>query len=216
MEYFGGLLFLTTNRVGHIDEAFMSRVHVIIGFEKLDSEKRSAIWKSFLEKLHAEREGKIRVAPSATNFLLGKEMSEMDWNGREIRNSFQTAIALAEYDAVESPFYKEDSEIIVETEHFRRVMDMSKAFRAYLDSIRRDTEGERARDLYGRNDYHKASTAAGYVETHEYSNQRPAAPFSGQDPRITDPHYKVAGGVPYNGHIHYSPEVGAPRHIRPQ
>ncbi|KAI7332767.1 hypothetical protein KC315_g4505 [Hortaea werneckii] len=34
MEYFRGLLFLTTNRVGQIDDAFMSRVHMAIGYER--------------------------------------------------------------------------------------------------------------------------------------------------------------------------------------
>lgn len=164
MEYFGGLLFLTTNRVGHIDEAFISRVHVVIGFEKLDPERRKAIWRSFLDKLARDREGQIRVAPSAIGFLLGKEMCELDWNGREIRNGFQTAIALAEYDACLSPYHKEGEEIIVESDHFRRVMAMSRSFRAYIDSIRADTEGQRAQTLYGRNDYFKVqSLPAGHA-----------------------------------------------------
>lgn len=153
MEYFGGLLFLTTNRVGHIDEAFISRVHVIICFEKLDPTKRKMIWKSFLDKLHAERKGKIRVTPQGQKFVLGDEMSAMDWNGREIRNALQTAIALAEYDIRENEYSTEEDEITVEGVHFKQVMDMSKSFRMYMDSIRKDTEEGRARVFYGRNDH---------------------------------------------------------------
>ncbi|GES65448.1 ATPase family AAA-domain-containing protein 3B [Aspergillus terreus] len=153
MEFFRGLLFLTTNRVGHIDEAFISRVHVIIGFEKLDPNQRTKIWRSFLDKLRAERKGKIRVTPTGFNYVLGDEMSAMEWNGREIRNALQTAIALAEYDLRRSEVYEEGMEITVERCHFEKVMEMSRSFREYMNSIQRDTEEYRANKFYGRNDY---------------------------------------------------------------
>ncbi|GLA83351.1 hypothetical protein AtubIFM56815_007543 [Aspergillus tubingensis] len=152
MEFFKGLLFLTTNRVGHIDEAFISRVHVIIGFEKLDPEKRKKIWKNFLDKLHGEQRGKIRVTPACAHFLMGNEMSAMDWNGREIRNALQTAIALAEYDMRGSEYYHEGDEITVESDHFKKVMEMNRSFRNYMNSIKKDTEEKRAQVYYGRND----------------------------------------------------------------
>ncbi|KAK7536773.1 uncharacterized protein J3D65DRAFT_623379 [Phyllosticta citribraziliensis] len=153
MEYFEGLLFLTTTRLGFIDEAFISRVHIMIEIKKLSPERRRVIWKNFLDKLARECQGKIRVAPGATRYILeGAEMCAMDWNGREIRNALQTAIALAEHDAVESEYHKEGDEIIVESEHFQRVMKMSKSFREYLDSIGNDTPEERASRLYGRRD----------------------------------------------------------------
>ncbi|KAL1615181.1 hypothetical protein SLS56_011913 [Neofusicoccum ribis] len=142
MEYFGGLLFLTTNRVEHIDDAFMSRVHVVIGFEKLDVDKRRSIWQSFFQKLAREREGQIRVSADAEAYVLDGEMAEMEWNGREIRNAFQTAIAIAEYQAFEDPEQSEGDEIVVEAEHFRRVMAMSKKFRDYVDSVRKDNDSE--------------------------------------------------------------------------
>lgn len=40
MEYFQSLLFLTTNRVRQIDEAFTSRVHVVIEYPPLGNERR--------------------------------------------------------------------------------------------------------------------------------------------------------------------------------
>ncbi|OTB00432.1 hypothetical protein M426DRAFT_65886, partial [Hypoxylon sp. CI-4A] len=47
MEYFKGLLFLTTNRVSQIDDAFISRVHVAIGYQALSPEFRVKIWRGF-------------------------------------------------------------------------------------------------------------------------------------------------------------------------
>ncbi|RMY51205.1 hypothetical protein D0865_06484 [Hortaea werneckii] len=70
MEYFRGLLFLTTNRVGQIDDAFVSRVHMAIGYERLSPEFRRNIWEGFFRKLERERAGKVLVGPSAKKFVL--------------------------------------------------------------------------------------------------------------------------------------------------
>ncbi|OJD40335.1 atpase aaa+ type core protein [Diplodia corticola] len=152
-EYFGGLLFLTTNRVGHIDEAFLSRVHVVIYLPPLDDDKRKSIWQSFFKKLKDERKGKIRVTPKAQSFVVeNAEVLEVKWNGREIRNAFQTAIALAEYESSRRSDFEEGEEILVEPEHFQRVVRMSKRFHAYIDDIKKDDEVYRARNYYGRSD----------------------------------------------------------------
>lgn len=33
MEYYRGILFLTTNRVGNFEDAFVSRIHSVIHYE---------------------------------------------------------------------------------------------------------------------------------------------------------------------------------------
>lgn len=45
LEYFNGLLFLTTNRVDDIDEAIVSRCIALIRYEQPDAEARARIWK---------------------------------------------------------------------------------------------------------------------------------------------------------------------------
>jgi ATP-dependent Clp protease ATP-binding subunit ClpA len=141
MEYFSGLLFLTTNRVGHIDEALMSRVHVVIRYPQLDDNKRREIWQGFLDKMRVDTGGQIRLSPSAKTYVMqdAKDL-KIKLNGREIRNSLQTAIALAQFEAKEDPDYVEGEPIKVEKDHFERVLSMSRSFREYLDSIKRDTE----------------------------------------------------------------------------
>lgn len=136
MEYFGGLLFLTTNRIDTMDEAFMSRVHVVMGFEKLSDDTRVAIWRSFFKKLRDEME-QIKVSSEAEQYVLNNpEIVTMDWNGREIRNAFQTAIALAEYEASEREGYKEEDGVVVDAGHFKRVMEISKNFKSYVDKTK--------------------------------------------------------------------------------
>lgn len=87
IEYYKGILFLTTNRVGSFDDAFVSRIHVVIKYEKLGDEERKMIWRQFFDKLEEEREDFV-VASRAKEYVLEDEVvSKVEWNGREIRNS---------------------------------------------------------------------------------------------------------------------------------
>lgn len=91
VEYYKGILFLTTNRVGHFDEAFISRIHVVLKYEKLTPDDRKKIWKGFFDKLERERGKQIRISKSAKKYVLeDKEMTNIPWNGREIRNGMST------------------------------------------------------------------------------------------------------------------------------
>ena len=51
LDYFRGILFLTTNRVGRFDEAFMTRIHVAVGYERLNDAAREQIWDNMFDKL---------------------------------------------------------------------------------------------------------------------------------------------------------------------
>jgi hypothetical protein len=50
LEYFNGLLFLTTNRIDDIDEAIVSRCIALIKFYPPDAEARRKIWKVMTEQ----------------------------------------------------------------------------------------------------------------------------------------------------------------------
>lgn len=86
LEYYEGILFLTTNRVGNIDPAFQSRIHVSIAYSNLTAESRRAIWSNLLESPglpHEMEEGDL------------KELAEVKLNGRQIKNVLKTAQLLA-------------------------------------------------------------------------------------------------------------------------
>ncbi|KAE8556235.1 hypothetical protein EYB25_000935 [Talaromyces marneffei] len=154
MEYFKGLLFLTTNRVGQIDDAFISRVHVAIGYDKLNVETKKRIWTGFFQKLAKERAGKIQVALDAKKWVLETTgNSQAQLNGRDIRNALQTAITLAEFESEEDPDYSPEMVIVVTKDHFQRVLEMSNKFHEYVTSIRREDERKRAHARGDRNDY---------------------------------------------------------------
>lgn len=86
MEFYEGILFLTTNRVGSFDDAFISRVHLKLYYPNFTPEQRKQVWQTFVDKLKEERGDYIRLHISAEEHLESKEMQALDWNGREIRN----------------------------------------------------------------------------------------------------------------------------------
>ncbi|EXK83171.1 hypothetical protein FOQG_12522 [Fusarium oxysporum f. sp. raphani 54005] len=155
MEYFKGLLFLTTNRVGQIDDAFISRVPVAIGYQyqALDEETRRKVWSGFFCKLVLrERAGKVQIASDAKKWVL-ETAGETSLNGRDIRNALQTAITLAEFESEEDPDYDAALVTVVTKAHFQKVLEMCNRFRSYVTSIRREDEMKRAQGRGDRNDY---------------------------------------------------------------
>lgn len=87
LEYYQGILFLTTNRVGTFDEAFLSRIDVSVGFKALDQESRISLWSNFIRKLERDRPGKIRVEVDVKYYIKKDEdLLSLKWNGREIRS----------------------------------------------------------------------------------------------------------------------------------
>lgn len=67
------------------------------------------------------------------------EISKTNWNGRQIKNAFQTAIALAEWDYLDTqsnPKFKNDSGPLLEARHFKKVAEASARFDQYLKSVR--------------------------------------------------------------------------------
>ena len=155
IEYFRGLLFLTTNRVGQIDDAFLSRVTVVLQYDHLTDETRKKIWNGFFKKLKQDSERKAKVKDSDDNRRIevdhyaqkyihnDEEVRDLRWNGREIRNALQTAISLASYKTLKDGQNTDFVEI--EREHFVSVVEMSRKFKTYMSSITGKEEDERAK-----------------------------------------------------------------------
>ncbi|KAI0883764.1 uncharacterized protein GGS22DRAFT_180406 [Annulohypoxylon maeteangense] len=146
LEYYRGILFLTSNRVGTFDDAFISRVHVVIKYEDLGEPERKQIWKQFFDKLERERKDTILVESRAKHFVMNdSEMKKIPWNGREIRNAFQTAVSLAEYRYHYEGGKEESDTIVLDKVDFEQVCQMSIDFKDYLKRVHRgDDENDRA------------------------------------------------------------------------
>ncbi|EAS29993.3 uncharacterized protein CIMG_08739 [Coccidioides immitis RS] len=84
LEYFEGIMFLTTNRHTTLDPAMQSRIHVGIKYEPLSREAKTRVWRKQLENAGA------MISEKELELLLGKSS-----NGRQIKNIARAAFALA-------------------------------------------------------------------------------------------------------------------------
>jgi hypothetical protein len=76
------------------DEAFMSRILLSLGYEKLDDNAREQIWNKLFKKLKEDhRRGglEIRLDYVVKQYVRSKEIQALQWNGREIRNGESSA-----------------------------------------------------------------------------------------------------------------------------
>ena len=91
LEYFEGILMLTTNRVEQFDEAFISRIHLAMNYPDLEPWMRKEIWTNALKRFPT---GEIAV--DVLSDL--DEIAKVPLNGRVISYAVRTAKAIAEED----------------------------------------------------------------------------------------------------------------------
>ncbi|KAF2663918.1 P-loop containing nucleoside triphosphate hydrolase protein [Microthyrium microscopicum] len=86
LEYYEGILFLTTNRVENIDAAFESRIHLSLQYDDLSTDSRRHVWKTFLAR-----------CGEGSDFTEDRinQLAEYKLNGRQIKNVLKAAQLLA-------------------------------------------------------------------------------------------------------------------------
>lgn len=155
LEYYAGILFLTTNRVGDFDEAFASRIHMSLYYPALDEEKTKKVFTLNLELIQQRfnrQNRKITFDASSIESFAGQHFQTFRhnrWNGRQIRNLCQTALALAEFDAqgrsIEGAL---NTDVIVQLQlkYFELVQKAYLEFGDYLGDVRGTKGDQRAYD----------------------------------------------------------------------
>lgn len=118
LEYYRGILFLTTNRVQVFDPAFMSRIHLALRFKELSKEAKLKIWQAFLQKASADTE---TLTPAELEDLVSRQV-----NGRQIKNATKTATSLAQSRG-EKLGYR----------HFAETLDAMEEFATEFENVRR-------------------------------------------------------------------------------
>lgn len=90
LEYYEGIIFLTTNRLLTMDAAFESRIQLAIRLPDLTVSSRRKIWTNLINRLDPEEAfGKQELIEQLD------EMEKWELNGRQIRNILSTAESLA-------------------------------------------------------------------------------------------------------------------------
>ena len=88
VEYFSGILFLTSNRIDSLDPAFQTRITLALRYEQLGKEARTQVWTNLLLKSGFQQivdDGLINPV----------ELAKASLNGREIKNALRLAMAMA-------------------------------------------------------------------------------------------------------------------------
>jgi hypothetical protein len=93
LEYFQGILFLTTNRVETFDDAFQSRIHIALRYGDLTIKAKRSVWKMFLDKVKAID----RVETDAFTDHDLDVLARRNLNGRQVRLFFSLSIAQSKF-----------------------------------------------------------------------------------------------------------------------
>ncbi|KAI9748737.1 MAG: hypothetical protein M4579_007137 [Chaenotheca gracillima] len=97
LEYYDGILILTSNRVGTFDAAFKSRIQLSLRYPKLQEDDCFQIWTNFIEHIEAlthSRTTSLGIESAEIKKNL-RQLAKEELNGREIRNAVSTARQLA-------------------------------------------------------------------------------------------------------------------------
>ncbi|KAI0184137.1 P-loop containing nucleoside triphosphate hydrolase protein [Xylaria flabelliformis] len=150
LEYYNGILILTTNRVGTLDEAFESRIHIMLYYPRLTAGQTTDIFRMNISRLkeienqrrdttgqpalEIDEDNIIRFAKR--HFKDSEKSRVAGWNGCQIRNAFQIALAMARYDWAHSKDTSRPKVPVLDEKHFNRVASATKDFHNYLKEAR--------------------------------------------------------------------------------
>ncbi|KAI4251386.1 MAG: hypothetical protein L6R35_007611, partial [Caloplaca aegaea] len=115
MEYYEGILILTTNRIRMFDVAVQSRVHLAVRYQEFSDRDRKQVFMKFYDQLTTQNCDELIPLKDYI-----KEFDET-FNGRQIRNVFSSALALAR---------EEKRNVLVSD--FKKVVKVTKEFQHYL------------------------------------------------------------------------------------
>lgn len=135
LEYYEGILILTSNRVGTFDEAFRSRIHIALHYEDLKPRSRRQIWSNFLTRLEDTDEGEN--VDDIRDRL--DELANHKLNGREIRNALSTARQLASHEGKKMSW-----------EHLELAIKTANNFGKYLREFHGHSDRDWARETQKR------------------------------------------------------------------
>jgi SpoVK/Ycf46/Vps4 family AAA+-type ATPase len=122
LEYYEGILILTSNRVGTFDEAFKSRIQLALHYANLNQAQRKDIWRNFFKRLKTLDQSNIDFDDIESEL---DELSELEMNGRQIRNAITTARQLAQFKGTK-----------MRTAHLKQSIKVAAKFDNYLKDVK--------------------------------------------------------------------------------
>jgi hypothetical protein len=137
LEYYEGILILTTNRIQQFDIAVQSRVNLGVMYKDLTTQQKQKIFSNFLEQLSGEN---IDDKQALKNWM-SEDPDAIEWfdplNSRQVRNVLFSAASLA---------LKENK--VLKLEHVKKMAKSTSKFQDSIKSIIKDArrKAEAGRD----------------------------------------------------------------------
>ncbi|KAI0452893.1 hypothetical protein F5B21DRAFT_515729 [Xylaria acuta] len=128
LEYYDGILVLTSNRVGTFDEAFKSRIQLALHYKNLSEHQRTQIWGNFLSRLEEINEVGIDFVDLKDNI---EELAKHKLNGREIRNVITTARQYARWERQQPNM----QHIQLDYKMMKEVIETAGEFDRYIEKL---------------------------------------------------------------------------------
>ncbi|KAJ4387263.1 hypothetical protein N0V93_007852 [Gnomoniopsis smithogilvyi] len=148
----GCILFLTTNRIGVIDEAFKSRIHIVMQYPRIDLLSTLKMWDNIMNRLERNNENsdlkivfdRQALLKYAESHFHQQDSEDKRWNGRQIRNAFQSALALGHYDRIRlrrgAPEADRDKKKFLRVKlskvNFKKIAETARDFEDYILNLR--------------------------------------------------------------------------------
>ncbi|KAL7957136.1 AAA family ATPase [Trichoderma compactum] len=126
LEYYDGILILTSNRVGTFDEAFKSRIQLAVHYSNLTIHQRTKVWENFIGRLKELNEEGIDFDDLEDKV---PELAIKEMNGREIRNAITTARQYARWERQQDQGFKLNFEVMKE------VIETAGEFDEYIKTL---------------------------------------------------------------------------------
>ncbi|KXT00794.1 hypothetical protein AC578_2961 [Pseudocercospora eumusae] len=137
LEYYEGIIILTTNRIRSFDVAVQSRMHLAIQYDDLQPEAKANIYRTLLKKIPKYELDDELQPGKALDKRLDQLCRRGKINGRQIRNAVGSAYALA----------KDQNNGILKFDHLEEVHEMTMDF---VSSLWEDTRGTRSQNEAGK------------------------------------------------------------------
>lgn len=145
LEYYEGVLVLTSNRVGTFDEAFKSRIQLALQYRPLDQPSRRRIWQNFVDMMRENQkvdydegadEDERTAAVDFDDIVAHLDaLAAYEMNGRQIRNALATARSLAVFERE-----------TLDWDRIKDAIEVANDFNKYIEKVHGHTDEQWSRD----------------------------------------------------------------------
>lgn len=156
LEYYNGILFLTTNRIGKLDSALTSRIHLILHYKRLGLAETDSIFRINIKRLQQAEQQHHEVSGEPPLFIMEKDILRFAadhyskhpkgkgaWNGRQIRNAFIVAASVARYEAEQ--LGHDGCQPQLRYSHFQEVEKLTREYDRFRAHVLGGDDSHRAR-----------------------------------------------------------------------